>query len=131
MGSLAEIFVGLCGVCEAEGRALRRGALLGTRLAGLLACAIAFLGAGLAFLLAGLYCLLSRFLPDWLTWSCLGCASLAVAAGLFLLAADPSRRLPLRQPAREAQGGGAAEAESEQEKAMRQKGEGSVDAGNP
>lgn len=83
MGGLVRIFLALCGVCEAEGRALRRNSLLLVKKGGFVFLGICFLGAGLALLLAALYLLLSIFLADWLVLALVGTAALFCAFWLL------------------------------------------------
>lgn len=86
MGGLVEIFLSLCGVCEAEGRALRENALLVARRLGIASLAVVFLGAGLALLLAALYSLLAMMVAGWLVFALVGLAALGMAGALFMLA---------------------------------------------
>lgn len=65
MKSLAELALSLCDLAEAEGRALRRGAILAGRGCSLTIVGALFIAAALGFLTVAIYELLCLSLPNW------------------------------------------------------------------
>lgn len=94
MGGLVRIFLAICGVCEAEGRALRDNSLLLIKKGGYAFLGVCFMGAGMALLLGALYALLAPLVPDWLLLALIGVGSLLCALCLFRLSAAPRPAAP-------------------------------------
>lgn len=113
MSGLVQIFLAICGVCEAEGRALRDNSLLLIKKGGYAFLGVCFLGAGLALVLGALYALLAPLMPDWLMLALVGAAALVCALCLFRLSAASTKAAPARDddnPAMaQAQAGGSQE----------------------